>query len=417
MGIFGKLFGTDPESKIAKAERLIGLSEFHEARWILEGLQHPRTDALMAQTMQGLVEANLEEGRARYSAGDRQGAEEHLALAREFGATNDQLRTARRDGRSSMPIPKPKQPKLDTSPQGDDPIWSLPPEDPRLRFALLIERYPDNLRERMLALGAGFAAAVLLTENGNPTGALKALQPFTATDDVARFERAKAAIAADELPAAASELMTFGDTVGHQVIGASHTAVMLVQTLVRLGRAPEALDIISPLVEATTSPTEQIMLASAEAQLLFMVNRIDEADTKTTALLRDSSRDMGLVKLLARIRIRKGNRINAMQIIEDGLNRCCSAPGKCGSQPLDVEAVRMLAILYLEDNLEPKRVQELLSDLRKHRKGTTWDDEYIAALVDRNEGNPSLNDRIRSLKENLGPNDPRHSTLSSSFPN
>lgn len=416
MGFFGKLFGTDPESKIAKAERLIGLNEFHEARWILEGLEHPRTDALMAQTMQGLVEANLEEGRARYSAGDREGAEEHLALAREFGATNDQLRTARRDGRANMPIPKPKQPQLDTSPQGDDPIWSLPPEDPRLRFALLIERYPENLRERMLALGVGFAEAVLLTENGNPVAALKALQPFTATDDVARLERAKAAIAADELPAAASELMTFGDTVGHQVIGASHTAVMLVQTLVRLGRAPEALECISPLVEATNSPTEKIMLASAEAQLLFLVNRIDEADTKTTALLRESSRDMGLVKLLARIRTRKGNRINAMQILEDGLNRCCSAPGKCGSQPLDVEAVRMLAILYLEDNLEPKRVQELLADLKKHQKGTTWDDEYIAALVDRNEGNPSLHERVRTLKQGLGPNDQRHSMLSRSFP-
>ena len=38
MGFFGKLFGTDPQSKMDKAARLISDSEFHEARWLLEGL-------------------------------------------------------------------------------------------------------------------------------------------------------------------------------------------------------------------------------------------------------------------------------------------------------------------------------------------------------------------------------------------
>ena len=416
MGFLGRLFGTDPETKIAKAEKLIGLTEFHEARWILEGLEHPRTEALMAQAMQGLIEANLEEGRARYSAGDREGAEEHLALARQFGASSDQLRAARRGGRASMPAPKPKKnPVVDTAPQGDDPIWSLPPEDPRLRYALLIERYPEGLRERMLSLGPAFAEAALLTESGRPADAMSALKPFTAKDDVARFERAKAAIAAEELPAAASELMAFGDSIGHQAIGSSHTAVMLVQTLVRLGRAEEALERIAPLVEASPTSGERVMLSSAEAQLLFLVGRDDEADIKTATLLRESSRDMSLVKLLARIRTRKGNRINAMQILEDGLNRCCSAPGKCGSQPLDLEAVRMLTVLYLEDKLEPKRVRELMGDLEKHRKQPVWDDAYIAALVDRNEGSPTLSERVSTLRQGLHPNDPRNAVLDNAF--
>ena len=416
MGWLAKLLGTDPDAKIAKAEALIALREHHEARWILEGLDHPRAEALMQTALQGLAAANLEEGRARYSAGDRAGAEEHLAMAREFGATNEQLRDARRAGRDSMPKPAPKPvPMADDQPAGDDPIWSLPPDDPRLRFALLIERYPEHLRARMLELGADFAAAAMMTENGQPGQAMAALQPFTAIDDAARFERAKAAIAANELHAAASELMTFGDTVGHQRIGTSHSAVMLVQTLVRIGRADDALDCIEPLVDAAATPAERLMLASAEAQLLFMVGDIDGADTKTTALLRESSRDMGLVKLLARIRMRKGNRINAMQLLEDGLNRCCSAPGKCGSQPLDLEAVRLLVVLYLEDRLEPKRVQELMNDLSKHRKQATWDDEYIAALMDRNHGNPALQGRVQLLQRGLKPSDPRNETLRAAF--
>ncbi len=184
MGFFGRLFGTDPDSKIEKAKQMIALSEFHEARWILENLEHPETQDLMTRTMNGLIEANLEEGRARYSAGDKDGAEEHLALAREFGATHDQLRGARREGRASMPAPKPAAPKVEVAPAGDDPIWSLPPEDPRLRYALMMEAYPEALRERLLALGLGFAEAALLTENGKPEEAFKALQAYTAQDDV-----------------------------------------------------------------------------------------------------------------------------------------------------------------------------------------------------------------------------------------
>ena len=63
-----------------------------------------------------------------------------------------------------MPKPAPKPvPVADDQPAGDDPIWSLPPDDPRLRFALLIERYPEHLRARMLELGADFAAAAMMT--------------------------------------------------------------------------------------------------------------------------------------------------------------------------------------------------------------------------------------------------------------
>ena len=42
MGFLGKLFGTDPESKLAKARKFLDTGEFHEARWVLEGLDHPK---------------------------------------------------------------------------------------------------------------------------------------------------------------------------------------------------------------------------------------------------------------------------------------------------------------------------------------------------------------------------------------
>ena len=152
MGFLGKLFGTDPESKLNRARKFLDTGEYHEARWVLEGLEHPEAAPLMEAARSGLVEANLEEGRARYSSGDREGAEEHLALARTFGATAEQLRQARRIGREAMPKPKPKRTAAAEGPVGDDPIWSLPPDDPRLRYALMVETYPAHLRERLMAL-------------------------------------------------------------------------------------------------------------------------------------------------------------------------------------------------------------------------------------------------------------------------
>ena len=416
MGFFARIFGVDTESKLQRAHKFIERGEFHEAKWILESIDHSEADSLLQEAHAGLIEGNLEEARARFSSGDREGAEEHLALARNFGATSEQLRNTRRNGRNSMPKPKAKVQEA-VLPVGEDPIWSLPPEDPRLRYALMVETYPDGLRERLMKLGAGFATAALKTDNGDPAGAVKALSPFIEKDDVVRFERARAAIASGSLPAAASDLMQFGDSIGHQRIGNHHTAVMMVQTLAQLGRADEALVKIRPEIEKTTVPNDQIMMRSAEAQLLFMLGHDEEADTKTAKLLRESSRDMGLVKLLSRIRNRRGQRVNAMAILEDGLNRCCSAPGKCGSQPLDLEAVRMLAAMYLEDKIEPKRAAELLRDLETHRKQPTWDDGYLDALTDRNLGRETANQKVLRLREALAPNDPRHARLNSAFPN
>ena len=416
MSFIQRIFGTDPDTKIAKARRYMDAGEHHEARWLLEGLKHPDASTLLAEAMAGLIEANLEEARARYSSGDRAGAEEHLSLARTFGATTEQLRAARRAGRESAPAPTPKVEPKKEAPAGDDPIWSLPPEDPRLRYALLVETYPEGLRERLVALGGDFAKAALLTQDGQPEAAVKALSPFIEQDDVARYERAKAALAANQIPAATSDLLRFGEVVGHQRIGQNHSAAMMASNLVRIDRAELALEKIVPEIERASNSHDETMMRNIEAQILFVLGRDEEADTKATALLRDASRDMGLVKLLSRIRDRRGQRISAMAILEDGLNRCCSAPGKCGSQPLDIEAVTMLAGMYLEDNIEPKRAAELLKDLQQHNKNPGWNDAYLSALLARNSGGADLNARVNQLAQSLRPDDPRMEKLRTAFP-
>jgi hypothetical protein len=53
--------------------------------------------------------------------------------------------------------------------------------------------------------------------------------------------------------------------------------------------------------------------------------------------------------------------------------------------------------------------------LEKHRKQPSWDDAYILALIDRNEGNPSLAQRVSTLRQGLAPNDARNGVLDKAF--
>jgi tetratricopeptide (TPR) repeat protein len=418
-GLLAKLFPSiaGPEAKLAKARRLLESGDFSEARWLILDLEHPEAATVLAQARDGLLQANLDEARAQYSAGNRTGGEEHLVLAREFGATSEQCRDARQLGRADAPAVPIKPPPPPPAPiEGGDPLWSLPPDDPRLRYAVLIEAYPEALRDRLIDLGADFAAAVLRIDDGHPKDAYTALTPFIERDEVVRYERARAALAATKLPAAASDLMRFGDVVGHQRIGATHTAVLMAQILISMGRASEALRPIEACREASTDSGEQHVLDAIRARLLTEMGDLDEADILATRLVRTAPRDMGVIRLLAQIRLGKGERPAAMSILEDGLNRCCSSPGRCGNQPLDVEAARTLARLYLEDRIEPKRTSDLLGQLARNVPQPTWEDRYLAALVARNEGQPHARDLVHRLTAELKENDGRRQRLSRAFP-
>ena len=110
---------------------------------------------------------------------------------------------------------------------GDDPIWSLPPDDPRLQYALHLETYPVEVRERLIPLGQEFAEAVLSIQQGNGNDGVSILSNYIEREPAVRYERARAAMAIGNLPLAIADLMTFGDEVGHCVIGNVHTGALL----------------------------------------------------------------------------------------------------------------------------------------------------------------------------------------------
>ena len=169
MGFFQRLLGRDPASRMDKARRFLAEGAFNDARWELEDLDHPDAAALREESRLGLVNLNLDEAAARFRSADFAGAQEHLNLAKEFGATTSQLREVRRVGREERARKQAEEAakaEAELVLEGNDPLWGLPPDDPRIRYALLPEGWPDDLRERLARLGPDFARTVMLIEDG-----------------------------------------------------------------------------------------------------------------------------------------------------------------------------------------------------------------------------------------------------------
>jgi tetratricopeptide (TPR) repeat protein len=418
MGFLARLFGTDPEGRIARARKLIERQQWGDARREVEDLDHPAAQALLAEANDHLVSMNLDEALARIQAGEPEGAQEHMELARVFGASSGQLRAVRRAAREAEEAEAEAEAERKLAeeaasvPEGNDPLWSLPPDDPRLRYALLLESWPESLRERLAGLGPDYARAVMMLEDGDADAAREALSPFVSDEPASRFDRARAALAAGNPMLAASDLATFGDKVGHQLIGQTHTAVLLAQLWARNGRAEQALD----MVDETRKTDTGLALAGTRLSLLEAMGRHADAATGAEQLLRTAPKDQGLYRLLARCRMRLDNRAGAAGALEASLAKTCSSPGKCGNQSYDVEAARMLAILYLEDQQHHERVDELVRDIRGHAQQPAWEDGYIQGLLARNEGDLETAGRIgQEITGALPEGDPRRGLVQRSL--
>lgn len=433
MGLLAWLFPSE-DDRMDKAEKLLAEGDYNNARLEVEGLAQPRAGQLRHLAMEGLKSRNCDEAIACANAGAFERAAEHLELAVEFagGRADAEIKGARRTVRELRSQPsKPKRTVGVTSnpfgtnetdvmagaggppPEAQDDLYSLPPDDPRLRFALLLERYPDDLRTRMMALGPEFATAVLAIEDGTPAHAIEVLGRFVGQDPIVRFERARAAHLGGQPAASEDDLLAFASAEGrHRTIAGQHTAVMLASAYASSGRLPMAL---ATLDAALADEKDEPALLINKALVLERSGSLAEADELARHVVQHHPRSMLMYKLMARCRLKAQKRAEAAQVLEAGLTTNCSS-GKCGSLPFDVEAGRMLAQIYLEDRQRPKRADELLIRLKRNIRQPGWFDAYLLALKARNHDDPRTHEMVRALSGRLQKGDPRAGLLRTAFP-
>jgi hypothetical protein len=406
------LFGISDEQKIKRAKKYLEEEQFNNARMEIFGIDNPEAQNLYKESCQGLAQINIQEAQARFNSNDFSGAQEHLELARQFGASETEIRQARKLGRQRKnEVEEEKRQLLSQRNKievvGDDPVWSLPPDHPHIRYAIKIKSYPNNVQKKLIDLGPGFAEASLLIDDGRYQEAYEQLTTFVEQEPAARFERAKAALQLQQLNLAIGDLFIFGEKIGHCVIDGTHTAALLSQLLKHTHRPQEALEAVSN----TDHPSAILVRAEIEeSQGKFQI-----AQDLIKNLLQKYPSDLNLIRRLAHLKVKNEERPEATQILESALHRCC-APGKCGSQPFDVYAARLLVRIYLEDRVDEQRSKELLKEIQKHSREVTWEDQYLSALYARNTNQPYTKELALKLLAQLSEQDPRRMWLSSSFP-
>jgi tetratricopeptide (TPR) repeat protein len=417
VGLLSWLLGPgDPDARVAAAQKLLATGRYNDARLAVEDLAatHDGARGVAGAAAAGLCRLNAETavGLANRGIGDK--AEEHLLLARAFrdeaaqrgrdvGDLDAVLRaglSGARDGlhaREQAPPPRRSPPR-----EGARNPFERPDEvqDERaIRVAFYAEGLPTELRAGFPALGPAFAAAVLAREEGDCDAALQAL---AALEDapLVWWERAQNAAALGDLHAAIRAANAFAAGAAHQRIGNVHTGEWLAARLAEAGHIDQALAAIRA-VRATDPGVGRFLHAS----LLEASGALAEADAMLVAMARDLPNEMGIYAMLGRIRVAGGQRMEAMRALEAGLNQCACGTGRCGAPEPSLAIVRPLAVLYLEDGLDPARGHELAAQAHAMMQKPTWEDIYLAALTRR--GTPEGSDMAAALRERTPPDDPR----------
>jgi len=423
MGLFS-WFSPTPEKRIGRAEKMISSGRFADARDELAGLDVGNAKALLAQAERGLTQANLEAARSWADAGDDERVERHLELAERFhqGGLEDEFKRIRRYVREIRQARKNEAEEYQRKQEAKlldydapaflsgAPVPGLPEglsEDElmhaQMRISLVLENYPKSLQATAPEVGPDYARAVLMIEDGKAEEALQVLLKMDSSQPLVRYERARAAFILGDAAAARDELNAFARIAsGHHIMGNRHSAEFLAQMTAEAGDIRAAITILMKLRE-TESRHGGFLLA----QLLFADEKYAQAETILRDLIRNFPKQTALYKLLAQVRVAAGFRVQAMRVLEQALEATHCAPGTCGFQPPDPEVKRLLAILYLEDNIEPDRARELMSQIPPAKK-PLWDDVYLQALHAKRTNNDSAETLAKTLLANTPQTHPAH---------
>lgn len=434
MGLLSWLFPS-VDDKVARARDMIARGQHADARLELLDLDHPASAELIEQCERELAEKNLLSAVSWANARDYERVQVHLELADTFRkpGMDDLFREQHAEVRRIRDEQASKQRAdhaerearlLAVDPLGIAGSTSLfdPAEQPDLaeedaierqaRVALLVENYPSALRETVRDLGLPFADAVLQLDDGAADLALQTLLALPDDAPLVCWERGRAAYRLGDVRAAARSVRRFADLAGgHHAMGRQHSGVFLAQLTAESGDTAEALRILRDV--RSQNPDLGLGLF---AQLLTAEGSLEDAETVLRAGVKKHPKALSLYALLAQVRLLGGHRVSAMTALERAMDQCACGTGKCGAVPPDLEIVRSLATLYLEDGLEQERALDLAQQAAGLVQQPRFEDAYLAALAGRARGDARAEDLVQQLHTALPEGDPRRGVLQEYLP-
>lgn len=433
MGIFSWLFPSEAD-RMARGRQLLEQKQWADARMEVLDIQNDEAQGIVVEAEHQLCRMNLEAAVSWCHAEDDRRVSHHMEMAENFhrGGLEDEFREARREMRELRAEREERSRRqkeeqdarlLDVNPLGlgadglpDPPIpEGLNEEEAdeiKARLALIVDGYPEALRGRVSDLGADFAGAVLKLDEGQAELALQTFLALPDDEPLVLYERARAAHALGDAGAAARSLRAFAKQApGHHVVGNRHTGVFLAQLLAESGDLKEALRVLNSVRKK--DPTQGGPLF---AQLLEANGHYNEAEAVLLGLLKEHKKETMLYTLLARVQLRKGDRMQAMRVLEGALQATDCTPGRCGYQPPDPGVLRSLAILYFEDGIEQNRAFELAQKVQPLVRNPGWADLYLAALMGRARRDPAAEDLVTRLWKSTPGDSLEHQRLERHLP-
>ena len=368
MGLFDRIFSSDPAKDLARAEKLLARGSASEALDVaqraLDKGAGPGAETLVARAREALVASALESaGRAEASeyfedAADwLQGVLEHVDEARrkEFEHRIADLR--RREEKASRPEIPSVIGVVEASPEAEVEGGSLDPDD-------LYEVYLESLREDVAPRFSGrpqaFRHAVVRLNEGDHKTALEALDALVAEnpdDPILRLERGRARLAAEDAEAS-EDLERAWDALGAEPLDrAGHLSLPALWGDTRLsqGEAGLVAERLAPLAEPRGSDLE---LTKVFGQALLAQKQFEEAAPFLAQAWDSHPRVHDLPFLLALALRGRQNPDDAIAVLERAVAPACG-PAGCSPSALHLPSMHLLMELHLEAG-DPERTRELL---------------------------------------------------------
>jgi tetratricopeptide (TPR) repeat protein len=400
MGLFDRLFGSDPKKGLAKAEE-----------WLAKG----RPDRALEMARKA---ANSDEIGDPDRAHDvaRRAREQLLANALEMAATAEdsefwedaldwvdraleqvdtpekraELEARRLEIEEKSQVEDEVVPVVEAE-DVDDEIGAegLHPDD---HFDALVDMLDEEVAEAYRSQGEVFRDAYLELHAGQPEKALETLDALVdeAPDDpVRRFERGRARLLRADAPGAQEDFEAAWDQWGEIYLdraGSLSVAGLWAEALLDQ-KKPEP--ILERLADVAQPRNGQPDLSLPYAIALVMAEKVEEA----TAFLGEAIgrfKEPDFPHLLGQLLVKDDRPDEAVQVLETAIAPSC-ASGNCAKPPLHVPTARSLIDLYLgreepsEADLE--RTETLFTHLAQRLGGRLgWQDRMLLAKLRHHEG-------------------------------